>query len=93
MGAITPPSAPPKRASPLSKQCYPCLGMACSVDLTPITSPDDPRLAGMGHEEVAGADQIAQMLAATPRERLQCLADMLDFEERAHKARLLPREP
>lgn len=58
----------------------------------PVTSPDDPRLAGMGSEQVAGADQIPQMLAATPRERLQCLLDMLAFEERAHKAIPLPRE-
>lgn len=88
MGAITPPSGPLRPAAVLS-----CLGMARRVDLTAIASPDDPRLAGMGQEDVAGADQIAQLLAATPRERLQCLADMLDFEERAHKARLLPREP
>jgi len=58
----------------------------------PVTSPDDPRLAGMGSEQVAGADQIPQMQAATPRERLQCLLDMLAFEERAHKAIPLPRE-
>lgn len=56
----------------------------------PVTSPDDPRLSGMGQEEVAGADQIAQMLAATPRERLMCLLDMLAFEERAHRAIRLP---
>ena len=59
----------------------------------PVTSPDDPRLEGMGMESVAGADQIAQMLAASPRERLQCLLDMLAFEERAHRARLLPKAP
>ena len=43
-----------------------------------------------GLEEVPGADQIAQMLAVTPRERLQCLLDMLAFEERAHRAVLVP---
>ena len=51
-----------------------------------MTSPDDPRLAGLAREEVAGADQIPQMLAATPRDRLRLLLDMLAFEERAHKA-------
>jgi hypothetical protein len=56
----------------------------------PVTSPDDARLRGMGLEEVPGADQITQMLAATPRERLQCLLDMLAFEERAHRAVLAP---
>ncbi len=44
----------------------------------------------MGQEEVAGADQVAQMLAATPRERLKCLLEMLAFEERAHRAIRLP---
>ena len=62
-------------------------------DLSPVTSPDDPRLKGMGMESVAGEDQIAQMLAATPRQRLQCLLDMLAFEERAHQARRLPKVP
>lgn len=57
-----------------------------------MTSPDDPRLAGLAREEVAGADQIPQMLAATPRDRLRLLLDMLAFEERAHKATLLPPE-
>jgi hypothetical protein len=36
-------------------------------DRTPVTSPDDPRLARMGQEDVPGADQIPQMLAATRR--------------------------
>ena len=58
----------------------------------PVTSPEDPRLAGLGREEVAGADQIPQMLAATPRERLRLLLDMLAFEERAHQATRLPPE-
>jgi hypothetical protein len=31
-----------------------------------MISPDDARLKGMGQESVAGEDQIAQMLAATP---------------------------
>jgi len=57
--------------------------------VTPITSPDDPRLAGMGWEDVSGADQIARMLGATPRERLRFLIDALDFETRAHRARVL----
>jgi len=35
--------------------------MASGADRSPITSPDDPRLAAMGQEDVAGADQIAGM--------------------------------
>jgi hypothetical protein len=31
------------------------------------------------------------MLTLTPRERLQLLLDMLDFEARADHARILPR--
>jgi hypothetical protein len=58
-----------------------------------VTSPDDPRLGGMGQGDVPGADQIPQMLAASPRERLQCLVEMLAFEERAHKAVRLPKVP
>lgn len=57
--------------------------------VAPITSPDDPRLAGIGREDVSGADQIARMLGATPRERLRFLIDALDFEKRAHRARVL----
>jgi len=59
-------------------------------DATPVTRPDDPRVEGMLCAAVAGEDQIAQMLAATPRERLRCLLDMLAFEERAHRARVAP---
>lgn len=54
-----------------------------SVDDAPITSPDDPRLIGMGQEEVAGADQIAGLLLATPDERLDGLVAILDFVEEA----------
>jgi hypothetical protein len=61
------------------------------ADPLPVTSPDDPRLAGMGLETVAGEDQIAQVLAASPRERLRWLIDMLEFEQRAHRARVLPK--
>jgi hypothetical protein len=57
----------------------------------PVVSPDDPRLEAVGKESVAGEDQIAQMLAAAPRERLRCLLDMLAFEERAHRAKPLPK--
>jgi hypothetical protein len=56
-------------------------------DPPPVTSPDDPRLQGMGTESVAGEDQIAQMLALPPRERLRWLLEVLAFEERAHRAR------
>lgn len=54
----------------------------------PITSPDDPRLAGMGEDSVAGADQIAGLLAATPDERLASLVSMLQFLEEARAALL-----
>lgn len=67
--------------------------MTLPTKVLPVTSPDDPRLRGMGSEDVAGADQIAQVLALSPRERLQYLLDMLAFEERAHSARRLPPEP
>jgi hypothetical protein len=59
----------------------------------PVTSLDDPRLSGMGQEDAPGADQISQMLAASPHERLRCLVEMLAFEERAHKAVRLPKVP
>jgi hypothetical protein len=59
----------------------------------PVTSPDDPRLVGMGQEDVPGADQIPQMLASSPRERLRSLVEMLAFEERAHNAIRLPKVP
>lgn len=52
----------------------------------PITTPDDPRLAQVGQESVAGADQIAARLAATPDERLDSLTAMLDFIEEARLA-------
>jgi hypothetical protein len=60
-------------------------------DVPAVTSPDDPRLVGMGQESVAGEDQIDQMLAATPAERLRCLVEMLEFEERAHGAKPLSK--
>jgi hypothetical protein len=44
-----------------------------------ITSPDDPRLHGMGREQIAGADQILARLAATPDERLDALVAVLEF--------------
>jgi hypothetical protein len=61
------------------------VGMAARDD-SPITSPDDPRLAAMGREEVAGADQITAMLAATPDERLDGLEAMLEFVDEARAA-------
>lgn len=51
-----------------------------------ITSPDDPRLRGMGREAVSGADQIASRLAATPDERLDALAAVLEFVAEARAA-------
>jgi hypothetical protein len=59
----------------------------------PITSADDPRLAAMGYEQVAGEHQIPEMLTLSPRQRLELLEDMLAFEERLHGARLVPRKP
>jgi hypothetical protein len=41
--------------------------------------------------EVAGEDQIAQMLALPPRERLRYLLEVLDFEARAHRATPVPK--
>jgi hypothetical protein len=63
-----------------------------SKNRPPITSPDDPRLAEMGYEEIAGEHQIPEMLSLAPRARLQLLVDMLDFEDRAHRARIVPRK-
>jgi hypothetical protein len=62
-----------------------------TVDHPPVTSPDDPRLADMGREDVAGADQIAGRLAATPDERLDDLTSTLDFVEEARAAGLRRR--
>ena len=62
-------------------------------DPLPVTSADDPRLADMGREGVAGADQIAALLVATPRDRLRLLLAGLKFEQRAHQARLVPAKP
>ena len=41
------------------------------------------------HREDFDLDQIVERLGWTPLERLQYLLDMLDFEERAHRARRL----
>jgi hypothetical protein len=57
-------------------------------DDQPITSPDDPRLVGMGEEDIAGKDQIAGLLSATPDERLDSLVAMLDFVDDARAALL-----
>jgi hypothetical protein len=54
--------------------------------LEPITSPDDPRLAGMGREGVAGADQIPGLLAITPDERLDRLVAVLRFVDEGRAA-------
>jgi hypothetical protein len=61
------------------------------ADAAPVTSPTDPRIAAVGRESVAGEDQIDQMLAASPAERLRCLVDMIQFEDRAHRAKPLSR--
>jgi hypothetical protein len=61
------------------------------VDGPPVTSPTDPRIASVAGNSVAGEDQIDQMLAATPLERLRCLVEMIEFEERAHSAKLVPK--
>lgn len=53
------------------------------------TSPENPPRVEVS-EEIAGADQIVRLLALSPRERLQYLLDMLDFEERVAGARVVP---
>ena len=53
---------------------------------SPVVSPDDPQLASMGRERVAGADQLAGMLAATPDERLDSLVAILRFVADARTA-------
>ncbi len=42
-------------------------------------------------DEGVDLDQIVERLAWTPSERLRYLLDMLAFEERAHRAKLLDR--
>lgn len=46
-----------------------------------VTSPHDPRLAGMGMDDVAGEDQIDGMLAMTPDDRLDSLVAMARFAD------------
>jgi hypothetical protein len=65
-------------------------GMA-ATDAPPVTSPDDPRLAGMGDDDIAGADQITGLLAATPDERLDSLVAILDFVDEARAVLLRTR--
>lgn len=65
--------------------------MKAHAEVEYINSPDDPRLAGMGQESVAGADQIARMLAATPDERLDALTAVLEFVEEGRAAVLKAR--
>lgn len=60
-----------------------CQHNMSSRDDSPIVSPDDPRLIGMGEEAVAGADQIGGLLLATPDERLDGLVAILGFIEEA----------
>ena len=57
---------------------------------SPVVSPDDPRLASMGREDVAGADQIAGMLAATPDERLDSLVAILRRPAPAGRSHRVP---
>jgi hypothetical protein len=45
----------------------------------------------MGEDDVAGADQIAGLLSATPDERLDGLVAMLDFVNDARAALLKMR--
>lgn len=65
--------------------------MATRPDSSPVVTPDDPRLAGMGKEDIAGADQIARMLAVTPDERLEELTALLEFVYEARAALLRTR--
>lgn len=48
-------------------------------------------MAGMGLEDVAGADQLARSLAATPDERLDELTAVLEFVCEAREALLRTR--
>jgi len=45
----------------------------------------------MGKEDIAGADQIARMLAVTPDERLEELTALLEFVYEARAALLRTR--
>jgi len=63
--------------------------MKDGTEVTPVTSPDDPRLAGMGTEDVAGADQIDGMLAMTPDDRLDSVVAMADFAEQLRHGRII----
>lgn len=65
-------------------------GMVTHVDDVPVTAADDPRLVGMGLEDVAGADQLR--LSWTPAERFQYFLDMVEFMEAARSARLVLRD-
>jgi hypothetical protein len=47
----------------------------------------DPAGTATRGAEGSDVDQIAERLSWTPAERLRYLVDMLDFEERAHRAR------
>ena len=58
----------------------------------PVSSPDDPRLIGMGSEDIAGADQIDGLLAMSPDERLDSLLAMVAFSAELRQARIVPRK-
>jgi hypothetical protein len=57
----------------------------------PVVSPGDPRLAGLGAEDVAGADQIDGMLAMSADERLDSLVAMVAFAEELRTGRVVAR--
>ena len=59
--------------------------MATTPPVPPITSPQDPRLARMGQERVAGADQLAARLASTPDERLDSVTACAEFVREARE--------
>jgi len=69
--------------------------LAVPLEHVPVTSVQDPRLAMMGEESVAGADQIPSLLAATPDERLDRLIAVLQFvaDGRAALRKALARAP
>ena len=54
----------------------------------PVTSPDDPRIAGIGASEIAGSDQLDGMLAMTPDERLDALVAMVAFTRELRGGRI-----
>ena len=54
---------------------------------TALTEPSGPA----SDADAVDLDQIVERLGWTPAERLRYLLDMLEFEEKAHRAKLVAR--